>query len=128
MVENNNNQELEPNGGIDRFSRFMFGNRKHRETYHEGEINSQESPELNERSSLNNRMNRREEGPFGFRRKEPTSHTNTAQNQIENLLNNVDIDLLMETTDMFVSTFKQFKPLFKDIAPLLKRFTNKLNQ
>lgn len=128
MVENNNNQEREPNGEIDRFSRFMFGNRNHRETYHEAKINSQESPELNERFSLKSRLNRRDDWLFGFRRKEPAPNTNTTQNQIENLLNNVDVELLMETTDMVVSTFKQIKPLFKEIAPLLKRFTNKLNQ
>jgi hypothetical protein len=116
LVENGNKKKQEPNGEIDRFSRFMFGNSKHREIYKEGgENNSQELTEQTKHSSFDSRL--KDDWFFGIRRKEPATSTHTAQKLIEDLLNNVDFELLMETIDMFVTSSKQFKPLFKEITP-----------
>ena len=125
LVENDNKQKQEPNDEIDRFSRFMFGNSKHRETYKKGENNSQEMPEQKRQSSVDSIRNRTDDWFFGFTRKEPATSTHTNQNQIEDLLNNVDSELLMETIDMFFTTYKQYKPLFKEITPLMHQFIKK---
>jgi hypothetical protein len=116
-----------PNGEIDLLSRLMFGNRKNRETYNEGDNNSKElpEPEKKEQSSFDNRLHRNDDWILGFRRKGPATRTQSTENQIENLLNNVDVELLMETIDMFVTTSKQLKPLFKEIIPFMHRFIKK---
>ena len=62
--------------------------------------------------------NRIDDWFFGFRRKEPTQSAPTTQDQIENFINNVDIELLMETYDTLVTTSKQLKPLIKEILPI----------
>ncbi|MFF2445498.1 hypothetical protein ACFVSW_00240 [Neobacillus sp. NPDC058068] len=124
-MEKDKKQKQEPNGEIDRFSRFMFGNSKRRETYNEREKNSQESPEQKEQSSFDRRLDRTDNLLFGYRRKEPETRTHTTQNQIEDLINNVDVVLLMETIDMFVETSKQLKPLFKEISPFFHRISKK---
>jgi hypothetical protein len=127
LEDNDNKQRQEPNEEIDRFSIFMFGNNRHRETYKEGEYNnnSPEMPEQKEQSSFDSTTNLFDNWFFGSRRKGPETSTSTTQNQIENLLNNVDVDLLMETIDMFVATSEQFKPLFKEITPFINRFSKK---
>jgi hypothetical protein len=125
LAENDNQQKQKPNGEIDHFSRFLFGNSKHRETYKEGENNSQELPEQKEQSSYESRSNRNNDWFFGVRRKEPTPSPQTIQNQIENILNNVDFELLMETIDMFVTTAKPLKPLINQITPFFHRFRKK---
>ena len=122
---NDNKQKQKPNGEIAPFSRFIFGNRKQRETYKESENNSQELPEQNEQSSFDNRSNRTDDWFFGSRRKEPTQSAPTIQNQIEDYINNVDIELLMETFDTIVTTSKQLKPLMKEITPFFHRFSKK---
>ena len=63
MVGNDNKQKT--NGEIDRFSRFMFGNSKHRETYKESENHSQEILEQNEHSSFDRNSNRSITDRFG---------------------------------------------------------------
>jgi hypothetical protein len=83
----------------------------------EGENNSQELPEQKEQSSFHSRSNRNNDWFFGVRRKEPTPPPQTIPDQIENILNNVDFDLLMETIDMFVTTVEPLKPLIKEITP-----------
>jgi hypothetical protein len=110
-----------PNGKIDLFLRLMFGNRKHRVTYNEGENNSKELSEYEkkDRSFFDNRSHRNEDWILGFRRKGAVTRKKSTQNQIENLLNNVDVELLMETIDMFVTTSKQLKPLFKEVTPFI---------
>ena len=126
LVENDNKQKQEPNDEIDRFSRFMFGNSKHRETNKKGENNSQEIART--KRAIIFRLagrNRTDDWFFGFTRKEPATSTHTNQNQIEDLLNNVDFELLMETIDMFFTTYKQYKPLFKEITPLMHQFIKK---
>ena len=120
-----NDNKQKPNGEIDPFSRFIFGNRKQRETYTESENNSQELPEQNEQSSFDNRSSRTDDWFFGSRRKEPTQSAPTIQNQIEDYINNVDIELLMETFDTIVTTSKQLKPLMKEISPFFHRFSKK---
>ena len=120
-----NDNKQKTNGEIDPFSRFIFGNRKQRETYKESENNSQELPEQNEQSSFGNRLNRTDDWFFGSRRKEPTSSAQTPQDQIENFINNLDFELLMETYDMLVDTSKQLKPLMKEITPFFHRFSKK---
>ena len=82
-------------------------------------------PEQNEQSSFDNRSNRTDDWFFGSRRKEPTQSAPTIQNQIENYINNVDIELLMETYDTLVTTSKQLKPLMKEITPFFHRFSKK---
>jgi hypothetical protein len=127
LEEIENKQKQKPNGEIDLFSRLMFGNRKHRETYNEGDNNSKELPESEkkEQSFFYNRSHRNDEWILGFRRKGPATRTQSTQNQIENLLNNVDVELLKETIDMFVTTSKQLKPLFKEVTPFIHRFIKK---
>jgi hypothetical protein len=122
-VGNDNKQKQKPNGEIDPFSQFIFGNRKQRETYTESEKNPQEFLKKNEHSSFNSRSNRTDDWFFGSRRKEPTQSVPTTQNQIENFINNVDIELLMETYGMLIDTSKQLKPLTKEITPFFHRFS-----
>ena len=107
------------------FSRFMFGNSKHRETYKESENHSQEFLEQNEHSSFDRNSNRIDDWFFGFRRKEPTQSAPTTQDQIENFINNVDIELLMETYDTLVTTSKQLKPLIKEVSPFFHQIRKK---
>ncbi|MFJ5714255.1 hypothetical protein [Neobacillus sp. NPDC093127] len=121
MEENYNKEKQKPNGEIDPFSSFLFGNSKQRETYKESENNSQEQKEY---SSFLSRSNRIDDWFFGSRGKEQNSDP-TTQNQIENLLNNVDFELLMETIDMLVDTSNQFKPLIKEITPFFNQFIKK---
>jgi hypothetical protein len=123
LVGNDNKQKK--NGEIDHFSRFMFGNSKHRETYKESENNSQEFLEQNEPTSSDRNSNRIDDWFFGFSRKEPTQSAPTTQNQIENFINNVDIELLMETYDTLVTTSKQLKPLIKEVSPFFHQIRKK---
>ncbi|WP_139185608.1 hypothetical protein [Bacillus sp. OK048] len=119
-----NRQVQKPNGEIDHFSRLMFGNRKHRETYDEGDNHSKIMPESEkkEQSSFENSSLRNKDWILGFRGIEPATRTQATQNQIENILNNIDVELLMETIDMIVTTSKQLKPLFKEVTPFIHRF------
>jgi hypothetical protein len=123
LVENDHKQKT--NGEIDPFSRFWFGNSKHRETDKESENNSQELLEQKEHSSFDRNSNRVDDWFFGLRRKEPTQSAPTTQNQIEDFLNNLDIELLMETYDSLVTTSKQLKPLIKEISPLFHQISKK---
>lgn len=127
LEEIENKLDRKPNEKMDLFSRLMFGNRKHRETYNEGVNNSKElsEHEKKEQSSLDNRSHRNEDWIFGFRRKGAVTRKQSTQNQIENLLNNVDVELLMETIDILVTTSKQLKPLFKEITPYILLFIKK---
>ena len=125
MEGNENKQKQKPNGEIDPFSRLIFGNRKQRETYKESENNSQELPEQKNQSTFDNRSNRIDDWFFGSRRKEPTQSAPTIQNQIEDYINNVDIELLMETYDTLVTTSKQLKPLIKEISPFFHQIRKK---
>jgi hypothetical protein len=118
-------QKQKQNGETDHFSRFFFGNNKHRETYKNGENNSQEIPEQKKRMSYESISNRNNDWFFGVRRKQYTPSPQTIQDQIENILKNVDLELLMETVDMFVTTTKQLKPLIKEITPIFHRFSKK---
>ena len=72
--------------------------------------------------SLDRRFNRFDDLFLNSRRKKPATSTQTIQNQIENLLNNVDLELLMETYDTVVTSSKQLKPLIKKITPFLRKF------
>lgn len=125
LVENDNNQKQEPYEEIDQFSRFLFGNNIQRGTYKKGEYNTREIHEQKEQSSFDRTTNQNDDWFFGFRRKDPVPRTHTSQNQIENVLNNVDFELLMETIDMFITTSEQYKPLFKEFPPFLNRFIKK---
>ena len=57
--------------------------------------------------------------------KNSTQSAPTTQNQIENFINNVDIELLMETYDTLVTTSKQLKPLIKEITPFFHQISKK---
>jgi hypothetical protein len=120
-----NDQKQKPDGEIVDFSRFLFGNKKHSETYKESENNSQELLKQKEHSSFDRESNRIDDWFFGPRRKESTQSAPTAQNQIENFINNVDIELLMETYDTLVTTTKQLKPLMKEISPIFHQIRKK---
>src|SRR5690348_14948434 len=125
LLADDNERKQESNEEIDRFSILMFGNSRHRKTYKEGESNYNltEMSEQKEQSSFDSTSNPIDDWFFGSRRKEPETNTYTTPNQIENLLNNVDLDLLMETFDMFVTTFEQYKPLFKEFTPFINGFS-----
>ena len=72
--------------------------------------------------SFDRRSNRFDDWFLNSRRKKPATSAQTIRNQIENLLNNVDFELLMETIDMVVTSSKQLKPLFKEITPFFRTF------
>ena len=55
-------------------------------------------------------------------KKKPATSAQTIQNQIENLLNNVDLELLMETYDTVVTSSKHLKPLINKITPFFRKF------
>jgi hypothetical protein len=59
---------------------------------------------------------------LGFKRKGPVTKTQSTQNLVENILNDVDVELIMETIHMFVTTIKQLKPLPKEITPFMNQF------
>ena len=116
-----NDHKQKTNREIDQ---LWFGNNKHRETDKENENNSQEFLKQKEHSSFDRKSNRNDDWFFGLRRKEPTQSAPTTQNQIEDFLNNLDIELLMETYDSLVTTSKQLKPLIKEISPLFHQISN----
>ena len=121
MEENDNQLKHEPNIEINHFTRLMFGNKKHREVYKEGELPKQE-----EHPSFDNRSNGIDDWFFGIRKKEePATSTPPIHNQIENLINNVDFDLLMETIDSLVTVSKPYKPLFEKVTPFFRKFSEK---
>ena len=122
MAENDKRQNQKPNGEIDRFSQFFFGKSSHRESDKKGEIDSQVLSEQKEQTSYDDRYNRNNDWFFGVKRKEDTPSPQTDQNHIENILNNVDFELLMETIDMLVTTTQ---PLIKEITPFVHRFIKK---
>ena len=72
--------------------------------------------------SFDRRSNRFDDYFLKSRRKKPGTSAQTIQNQIENLLNNVDLELLMETYDTVVTSSKQFKPLINKITPFFRKF------
>jgi hypothetical protein len=126
VERDNHQQKPKPDREIDHFSRLMFGNRKHRATYKENENNSQEFLEQNEPKSFESKSKRNDDWGGGIGRKEPESSAQTLQNQIENLLNNVDFELLMETYDALVASSKQLKPIVKEITPFFHQIRKKL--
>ena len=126
MEQNDHQQKTKSNREIDHFSRLMFGNREHRATHKENDNNSQEYLEQNEHKSFESKSKRKDDWGFGSRRKEPAPSAQTLQNQIENLLNNVDFDLLMETYDEVVTLSKQLKPVMKEITPIFQQITKKI--
>ncbi|PEQ83990.1 hypothetical protein CN481_23510 [Bacillus sp. AFS006103] len=97
---------------MDPFSRFMFGNRKPRRSNHSTE-----------------RTEPKGDWFFGRRRKgNENKETQTTQNKLENMMNNVDIELLLETYDILVTTTEQYKPILKGIVPFISKFTNKFKR
>lgn len=135
MEGNDHHQKQKSNKEMDPFSRFMFENRKTRETLKESKIHSQDIPEQKEHLSFDTRSNHHDDWFFGRRRKEAVSgnknrqnQTQNSQNQIENFMNNIDFGLLMETYDTIVTTSKQYKPLIKEIAPFFSKITNKFKK
>ena len=117
MEENNHHQEQNSNRELDRFSSFMFGNRKPKGT-------SKESEEL----SLPTRSNFHDDWIFGRRRKEPELDHKTTQNKLENFIDNVDIGLLLETYDTLVTTTQQYKPIIKGIVPFFSKISGKFKK
>ncbi|MBV7508942.1 hypothetical protein KW850_27445 [Bacillus sp. sid0103] len=107
MEDNDQKQKLKRE--IDRFSKFMFGNRTHHSK---------------EKSHNNDWF-------FGRRRKETETKkedSHPPQNKVEDFMNNVDIEKLFETYDTFVTTKEQLKPFLKEIAPFIGKFTNKFKK
>ena len=112
-MDGKDHQEQRTTREIDHFSSFVFGNRRPSGTH-----NSQEIPE-----QKNSRANHLKDWFMGRRREE--NKNKKQQNQVENFINNVDIELLMETYDTIVATSKQFKPLMKEITPLFCKISKK---
>lgn len=129
LQEDDNHLKKEPNRELDRFSRFMFGVRKQREENKKDEDISQDNPEQKEAPSIHRKTNKFDNWFFGSRRQEVESSAPTRQNQleqqVENILNQVDIGLLMETIDMLVETTKQYKPILKKFTPMFNQFKKK---
>jgi hypothetical protein len=124
LEDNVNDEKQKPNEEIDPFSKFLFGNRKPRDTYNE----SNNSQGKNEHLSYHRRSNRIDDWFFG-RKKEPKKSASPTliqiEKQIENPLNNVDFELVMETIDMLIKTANQYKPLIKEFTPYLNNFMKK---
>jgi hypothetical protein len=62
---------------------------------------------------------------LGFKRKGHVTKTQSTQNLVENILNDVDVELIMETIDLIVTTIKQLKPLPKEITSFMNQFIKK---
>jgi hypothetical protein len=108
--------QQKPTREMDPFGRFMFGNHKPR-----GSNQSQESTKPKDV---------KDDWFFGRRRKgtkeTENRETHTTQNKLENMMNNVDIELLLETYDTLITTTEQYKPILKEIAPFFSQFTKKI--
>jgi hypothetical protein len=104
-----------PKGHVDPFSSLMFG-------INRGDDKEEESTE----ESLPSETERSDEpqwDPWLFGKRE--DHKHTPSNQIENLLDQVDLFLLMETVDEAIKTYKMYQPIFQEITPLFKKFLKK---
>ena len=119
MEGSDHQQKPKPNRETDHFSKLMFGSREHRRTYKENEQNEHTA-------AIESKSNWNDDQGFGSRRKEPASSVQSLQNQIENMLNNVDFELLMETYDVLVASSKQVKPLINEITPFFHQIRKKL--
>ena len=122
---NDNKEKQKPNEEIHPYSKFLFGNIRHRDSGNE----SNSSQEKNEHLSSHSRSNRFDDWLFGRRTEPKKSATPTQfqiEKQVENLLNNVDFELLMETIDMLIDTANQYKPLMKEFTPFLNKFMKKI--
>ena len=128
-MEDENKSKKEPNGELDRFSSFMFGANRRKEGNKKNESISQEIPEPKEAPYTNRKTHQFNDWFLGSRREDAEHSASTPQNQIEqqidHFLNNVDVELLMETIDMLVETTKQYKPLLKGISPMFKQLKKK---
>ncbi|MDR7238736.1 hypothetical protein [Neobacillus drentensis] len=112
MNGKNQHQKQKSTREIDPFSKFMFGNRKPRGSNHSQESTEQKGDWL-----------------FGRRRKgNENKETQTTQNKLENMMNNVDIEQLFETYDTLKTTTEQYKPVLKGITPFFSKFTNKFKR
>ncbi|SDM62580.1 hypothetical protein [Bacillus sp. OK048] len=121
-----NVKDHKPNGENDRFTRLMFRNSKQGDLLDENDDHSQVRSEQKNNSNFVRKSYGFDDWLLGNRRKVPEKKSHTTVNQIENTLQKVDLELLMETIDMFATTSKQFKPIIKEISPFFNRFFKKL--
>lgn len=124
LVEQDNKQQ-DQFEEVDRFSNLMFGNRRYRMNYKEDENISLDLTDQQERATTEDRTERIDNWLFGLRNKKDMASTLMTQRQYENSPGNVDINLLIETIEMFVETTKQFQPFLKEVSPLLHKFSKK---
>ncbi|MEH7074287.1 hypothetical protein [Neobacillus drentensis] len=120
MEDKDHHRKQKSTREVDRFSKFMFGNRQPRGT-------SQTEEDSTSRTKRN-------DGWFwgrGIRENRTHNHDHqpqTMQNKVENIMNNVDIELLFETFETIKATTEQYKPLLKEITPYFSKFTSKFKK
>ncbi|MGV3263473.1 hypothetical protein [Cytobacillus pseudoceanisediminis] len=98
---------------IDPFTSLMFGKGNDDESYPDRE--TKQNIAADKTSHFDNWI-------FGPKQKEKNSEKSTAQNPIEDFLNEIDFILLMETIDSIRNSSKQLKPLVKKLIPYLEKF------
>lgn len=111
---------------IDPFFNFMFGNGNKTENHTKEESEPHQSLEHNE-SIFGHDPNQLDPWLFGNRQNNKSMMPDNHYGQIENLLNNIDLMLVMETVDMAVTTYKQYQPLLTEIPSVFKKFSHLLN-
>ncbi|MCS0674528.1 hypothetical protein [Cytobacillus firmus] len=115
MPEKDNEQTEPFTKQIDPFTSLMFGKGHDDESY--GDRETKQNTQITA-----NTINHFDNWIFGPKQKEKNSEKSTAQNQIEDFLNEIDFILLMETIDSIRNSSKQLKPLVKKLIPYLEKF------
>lgn len=114
MPEKDNEQTEPATKQIDPFTSLMFGKGHDDESYGDHETKQNTQIAADKTSHFDNWL-------FGPKQKK-NAEKSTAQNPIEDFLNEIDFILLMETIDSIRNSSKQLKPLVKKLIPYLEKF------
>jgi hypothetical protein len=113
-----------PGKKIDPFINFMFGKRQLPE--HDTEESEPHPLHEQNESSFRHDHNGLDSWLFGSRQNNQSMVPPNNYGQIENMLNNIDLELVMETVDMAVTTYKQYQPILTEIPSVFKKFSHLL--
>jgi hypothetical protein len=114
-----NNDHKHTKGNVDPFSRLMFG--ENRSNFEEDESLIESHHDHTERTdepNLNSWL-------FGNRHNRSHNQHQGSNNPIENILNQIDIGVLMETVDEAIKTYKLYQPIVEEVTPFIKKFLKK---
>jgi type VI protein secretion system component VasA len=120
-----NDKDHKSNREKDRFTKLMFRGSKQSDNFEKNEDESQDRQEQNYRTNFERKTSGFDDWFLGKRKSAPEKKTQSTLIKIEDTLKNVDLELLLETIDMFVTTSKQYKPLIKEFSPFISRFIKK---